>query len=544
MTSAAEVVQRLGARKTADGWMARCPAHDDQTASLSIGSGDGGKILLHCFAGCDTATVAERIGVSLAGEVVQIRSSHARQPIAVYEYRDESGAVLYEVVRFEPKDFRQRRTVGGEYVWKLGDVRRVLYRLPEVLASESSTPVFVVEGEKDADALASRGFVATSSVGGAGKWKWRAEYSESLRARDVILLPDNDTPGREHMQQVAASLDGVARSVRTVELPNLPPKGDVSDFFARGGTVEDFRAAVWPPKETNLVRIRDIATKLEDLWTAGIQPGVSTGWPSLDKHFTVRKKEFTVVTGIPGHGKSSWLDALLINLARLHGWRCGLFSAENLPVERHVAALLERFCGIPFGKPSDSFRMSAENVAAGLAFLDQHFTIIQPKEEGQNLASLMESMRQLVEQGVDAIVCDPWNEIDHAVAQGQTETDYIDQSLRRLRRFARTHDVHLFIVVHPAKLAKDKDGNYPVPTLYDCHGSVHWRNKADNGIVIWRDVLDGRNLTYVHVQKIRFREVGSIGVAELRYQSSTGRYVETTTDQPTLLGRSDQRSKR
>lgn len=157
--------------------------------------------------------------------------------VVTYDYRDEGGRVLFQVVRKPGHRFLQRRRDGanGLWIWNLDGVRRVIYRLPEVLLLDAATEtVFVTEGEKDADNLARLGFVTTTNPGGAGKW--REEYSEFLAARNVIILPDNDGPGRTHAAQVKAALDGVANSVRVLELPGLGEKGDVSDWIAKGGT--------------------------------------------------------------------------------------------------------------------------------------------------------------------------------------------------------------------------------------------------------------------------------------------------------------------
>jgi hypothetical protein len=157
--------------------------------------------------------------------------------VASYDYKDESGRLLYQVLRYDPQDFRQRRPNGrGGWIWNLHNVRRVLYRLPELQDVVLNRPVFVVEGEKDADNLAALGLLATTNAMGAGKW--RPEYSESLRGRHVIILPDNDDSGRQHAQAVAEALSGIASSVAILELPGLPPKGDVSDWLASGGDKE------------------------------------------------------------------------------------------------------------------------------------------------------------------------------------------------------------------------------------------------------------------------------------------------------------------
>ncbi len=168
--------------------------------------------------------------------------SGAAEPEAVYPYRDESGQALFEVVRFPGKQFRQRRMNGhGAYAWGIGDTRRVLYRLPELLEASSDRPVFVVEGEKDVDCLLRRGLVATCNPHGAGKWSRVAEQASSvLKGRDVVVISDRDEAGRRHAQDVAASL-GCARSLRVVEFDQAK---DASEFFLTGGTVEELNRLV------------------------------------------------------------------------------------------------------------------------------------------------------------------------------------------------------------------------------------------------------------------------------------------------------------
>lgn len=155
--------------------------------------------------------------------------------VDTYDYRDETGELLMQVVRMEPKTFRQRRPDGDGWAWRVKDVRVVPYRLPELLAAPDAV-VYLVEGEKDADRLASLGLVATTNVGGAGKWS--PAHSEFLRGRRVVILPDNDEAGREHAKKAIKTLRGIASEVCVITLPDLPEKGDVADWLDAGGTVE------------------------------------------------------------------------------------------------------------------------------------------------------------------------------------------------------------------------------------------------------------------------------------------------------------------
>jgi hypothetical protein len=162
---------------------------------------------------------------------------------ATYDYTDEDGALQFQVVRYKPKEFRQRRPLeNGQWAWNLDGVRRVLYRLPELIEAVAAGHIILIpEGEKDCDNVRSLGFAATNCAGGAKKW--RDDYNEHLRNADVVLLPDHDESGREHAEHVAASLHGIAKRVRVLDLaqvwPECPKKGDVTNWIEDGdGTRE------------------------------------------------------------------------------------------------------------------------------------------------------------------------------------------------------------------------------------------------------------------------------------------------------------------
>jgi 5S rRNA maturation endonuclease (ribonuclease M5) len=222
-----ELAARLEAKCNGHGWQAKCPAHEDHTPSLSISEGHDGRILLKCFAGCPTESIVAALGLELRDLFVD---NGTNEPAVTYDYVDESGTLLFQVCRFIPKAFKQRRPDGTGWAWKLDGVRRVLYRLPQLRAAVAAGKrVFVVEGEKDVHALEALGKVATTNPSGAGKW--RPEYSEMLKGADVVIVADKDDPGRTHARDVAKALRGSAAKVVVVE----PAVGkDVSDHVAAG----------------------------------------------------------------------------------------------------------------------------------------------------------------------------------------------------------------------------------------------------------------------------------------------------------------------
>lgn len=238
------------ARKTPNGWDALCPAHEDHEPSLGVALGDDGTVLLKCRSrGCTAESICKAMRLSLADLFPARHRNGSRledRIVATYDYVDPSGKLQFQVVRLTPKAFRQRRpdpTNPVKWLWNLKGLRRVPYNLPDVQrAVGSGQVVFIVEGEKDADNLKRLGLTATTNAGGA--LKWRMEYAEELKGAIVVILADNDEVGQDHAELVAKSLQGLAASVKVVSLPNLPPKGDVSDWLDAGGKVEALRELV------------------------------------------------------------------------------------------------------------------------------------------------------------------------------------------------------------------------------------------------------------------------------------------------------------
>lgn len=225
-------LQQHGCAQRGRDWV--CPAHQDKDPSLSVTESATG-VVIHCHAGCATELILATLGLAMS-DLFNEKVSTKSERVASYKYTDETGALLYEVVRFEPKDFRQRVPDAGGWRWSLNGVRRVLYRLPEVLAAlGEGRRVFIVEGEKDADAFFERGEVATCNSGGAGKW--RDEFAAVFRGATVVVVADKDATGRQHAKTVGDSLRGVAATCMIVE----PKEGkDSFDHFRAGYNPNEF----------------------------------------------------------------------------------------------------------------------------------------------------------------------------------------------------------------------------------------------------------------------------------------------------------------
>ena len=257
-----------------------CPAHSDKEASLSISyDSKDHKTLIYCHAGCDTRAVLGAVGLKISDlfdkEAIASTKKNSMDIKAIYKYKDEAGNVLFEKIRYatpkRPKNFTQKRNIDGHTVWGLEagtyyetykgsnnwskkerkeaetkdfpETTPVLYRLPELIeAVKNKQQVFIVEGEKDADNLVKLDFVATTNFDGASrskaKQKWRSEYNKYFKDADVVLIPDNDNPGRAHMDYIQNSLGDVANTIKRLEL-TVQEKGDISDWLSMGHTKEE-----------------------------------------------------------------------------------------------------------------------------------------------------------------------------------------------------------------------------------------------------------------------------------------------------------------
>ncbi len=392
----------------------------------------------------------------------------------------------------------------------------------------------IVEGEIDKLSVEVAGIASCVSVPNgappenakdyAGRFAFLESAEEVLAGvAEWVIAVDNDGPGKRLEDELARRL-GRAKCRRVTWPADCKDANDVLRSFGPELLRECIDNAS-PFPLAGVFDVLDTSSRVRHLRDNGWERGVSTGWDEIDRYFTVRPGELTVVTGIPNSGKSNWVDALVVNLAAIHGWRFAMFSPENQPIEDHMARIMEKYCRAPFYEgPTE--RMSEEDFQTSMQWAHEHFTWILPDDDKDwTIENVLETAKALIfRKGIRGLVIDPWNELEHSRPSGMSETDYVGVALKRMRQFARHHGVHLFVVAHPAKLLRDKEGKYPIPTMYDIAGSAHWRNKADNGLCVWRDFHDDNACIEIHVQKIRFRQIGRVGYAKLRYLKPIASY--------------------
>jgi 5S rRNA maturation endonuclease (ribonuclease M5) len=250
-------------RKNGKGWMAKCPAHPDRTPSLAIQEGDSQPVVLTCHADCDRDDVLKGMGLSWADVCAPRQEQRgewtpAGEAVAVYDYVDEEGHLLFQVLRTVDKQFRQRMkdpSAKSGWRWSIEGARRVPYRLPKVLeAIGEGRRVFVVEGERDVWSIEAQGEVATCNPGGAGKW--RQEYNEYLTGADVVIVADKDEPGQRHARQVATHLRTVAASLVVTE---AKAGKDASDHLAAGHALDELEVTARDGEEAPVDLAPDLA---------------------------------------------------------------------------------------------------------------------------------------------------------------------------------------------------------------------------------------------------------------------------------------------
>lgn len=411
----------------------------------------------------------------------------------------------------------------------VGGAERILYGLDDV---EPIT--VVVEGEIDKLSVEVAGFrncvsvpdgaPAPNTKNYSSKFDYLDSAAEKIaEVKTFILAVDNDPPGHRLEEELARRL-GRERCKRVTW-----PEGckDANEVLVRHGAeaIQDAIEHAEPFPVAGLYEAKNVFSSVDRIYVNGFPEGQKTGWESLDDFYRVMPGQWTLVTGIPSHGKSEFLDALAINLAEQYGAVFGVCSPENQPLDYYVVKLLEKRAGMRLKQMPEGIYADAK------AWINAHFKFLLP--EDTSLDAVLNLAKVLVfRHGISGLIIDPWNELDHSRADSLSETEHISAALSKIRRFAREYNVHVWLVAHPAKLQREKDGTYGVPRPYDVSGSAHWYNKADNALTVWRDVLNHDTPTQIHVQKVRFRWCGRPGLAELHYDMRTTRYYEAQNAPP------------
>ncbi len=361
---------------------------------------------------------------------------------------------------------------------------------------------------------------------------WKAK-SVLESAEKIILAMDSDEPGEALGEEIMRRV-GRAKCYH-LELPE--DCKDPNEFLSKHGADELCRAVdeAVPTPLVGVYQANDYAEDVSFLYDKGLMGGLSTGFNGLDGLYTVLQGQLTVVTGQPGSGKSEFIDAVLVNLAEQHQWKFAICSFEN-PPPMHIIKLAEKHARKPFFEGLHD-RMTREELDDASAWVNNHFAFLESKDsEAATIDNIIDRTKMAVMRlGCRGLVIDPYNYI----AQSNTEMEHqaISEMLTRMVQFARSHDLHIWFIAHPAKMRANDSGVMPIPNGNHISGSAAWFAKADCGITVHR----AEEHIEVHSWKCRFKWVGTVGNSKLTYDPVTGRYrdyvVEVGDSPPNVGGR-------
>ena len=400
------------------------------------------------------------------------------------------------------------------------DAERILYGLDDIKGFDE---VIIVEGEIDKLSFYEAGYKNCVSVpNGASNLK--LEYIKDLpdNLKKVYIATDNDEPGRKLAEELSRRIG------RDVCYRVAYPDGckDINDVLTTydSSVVENCieKAQAYPLE--GVLGVDSFDVDIDDLYDKGLSRGDTTGHTTFDRLFSFTTSQLTVITGVPTHGKSNWLEHMCIKLAAENDWNFGVFSPEHYPLQLHFSVLAEKFIGKSFREDTKFERMSREELRSAKDFISKRFNWIRPEGDVFTIDAILSAAAGLVKRhGIKGLIIDPYNKIS-APFGSQSETQYINEFLTKLTIFKQKYDIHIFLVAHPRKMDKKENGQYEVPTLYDIAGSANFYNQVDNGITVYRNFETG--LSHVYVQKVKFRHIGEIGEATFQYNLQNGRYNE------------------
>lgn len=270
---------------------------------------------------------------------------------------------------------------------------------------------------------------------------------------------------------------------------------------------------------SDIMRASQLRTEVHHLRKFGQEnKAYTTGFTALDDgelQFRLAKGRFMIVTGIPGMGKSEIMDAMVMNMAVLHGWKTLFFSPENNPADEHLAALVEKYVGKKIRN------CTLPEVDKAMDFIDSNIFWTCPKNKSiDNLLAIAKRTKD--KDGLDMMIIDPWNYVEQN-RHGEMVHEHLSNSLNKITTFSREENVLMVVVAHPINMPKDKNGNTQVPDLYSISDGAQWRNKADYGVVVHRGDMS-KNRIQFYVGKRKKKWMGNIGMVELDYDVESGRF--------------------
>lgn len=422
------------------------------------------------------------------------------------------------------------RTLAGEKKFNQDSNAKKVFWNRDVISDPSlrNEPLIITEGELDALAAIQAGFVRVVSVpdgappqevAGKSDSKKYSFVNEALadlqQCTEIILATDADGPGRALMEDLAILIGRVR-----CKWVNYPAGcKDLNDILFKIDATAVLRAvhgAQW-------IDVPGVYS-MDELPPLPQKPVFPLNMPVIDNHYKIRPMDFCVVTGIPSHGKSSWLNEVAARMALQYGWVTCFASFEQEPQTDHKRNLRTYF------NRKRVIQQSEDEIYEADQWINKQFCFIVPGyDDDITLSWLLERAAvAVVRYGAKMVIVDPWNEMDHTRPPDMTLTEYTGFAIKQFKAFARKYKVHVIVAAHPAKMHRDKMGDYPIPSLYDISDSAHWANKADVGIVIWRGMKGETPISLIKITKSKFHDqIGIPGDVEVSFSIEDNHYTVT-----------------
>lgn len=410
----------------------------------------------------------------------------------------------------------------------------VMYNLDAV---QNCDTCIIVEGEMDVLALYECGIKNVISVpNGATKGKNNLTYLDNSiqyleHITNFILALDNDENGNKLKDEIARRF-----GFENCKIATFKDCKDANDCLKDYGKIvvnqcfEDKNLTEFPI--IGVFDAHDIEPEIMDYYNNGLPEGAGINMAEIDTNIKFHQGYLTMITGIPGHGKSEFLDFLLIRLNLSEdNWKTAYFSPENHPLQLHFSKLAEKLIGKSFDKRNQN-RLSPIDLRNSIDYCANNFYFINP-EDDFSIHSILDRVKELIKRkGIKAFVIDAWNKLDH-IRGNKDKNDYISETLDTITKFCERNLVHGFLVAHPKKMSKDKDGKYLVPELYDISDSAHFYNKTANGLAVYRNFETG--CVEIHIQKVKFKHWGQTATVHLAWNRDNGRYYKGTPNNDNWL---------
>tara|TARA_R100001082_G_scaffold107971_1_gene82570 strand:+ start:1472 stop:3028 length:1557 start_codon:yes stop_codon:yes gene_type:complete len=423
---------------------------------------------------------------------------------------------------YERDDAIKWRTISEKNFTATGSARSLF---PASQSVDRGDTIYLTEGEYDALAFVRAGYTAYSTPSGANLPATGStpEYLKGILDDlssgkiNVVIAVDSDEKGNRFRESLISILGRT--NISYIDWSQFDCK-DANECIRTHG-IGGIERACQSAREVlfeGIMTASSVASNIDAIRTGGFKQGAKVGIDSLDKLMTICSDQISVVTGVPGSGKSELIDAIMVSLAQRENWRFAIFSAEN-PIDIHVGKLAEKFIGAPIFEGEN--RMSELDMNRASEWLDDHFFFLDPASDN-SLKSILDRASVLIKhKNVNGLLIDPFNYTDVSL-----DTDSISNMLTELHAFATQNHIHIWIVAHPQKMYRMEGGRMPTPLGMDISGSAAWFAKADFGITVERGE---ENETKVIVWKCRFKWLGDTGTAYLNYDHVSGRYSDGQT---------------